>query len=129
MKKSCKYCGGIHEKGYVCPKKPVHEKRYNDTNRFRNTSLWQRTRDYIKQRDKYLCQACLHNLTKTVDQYTTDDLEVHHIVPLHVDYELRAEHTNLITLCQIHHKMADRGLIHNYGLAKISERNESSYLI
>jgi len=38
-----------------------------------------------------------------------DGLEVHHIVPLAEDFDRRLDDDNLITLCQAHHKAAERG--------------------
>lgn len=60
----------------------------------------------LKERDSYLCQVCKDN-----DRYNYDDLEVHHIVPLEEDCNLRLDDDNLITLCVAHHKQADRGEI------------------
>jgi predicted restriction endonuclease len=36
-------------------------------------------------------------------------LEVHHAVPLETDYDKRLDDDNLITLCERHHEMAERG--------------------
>lgn len=64
---------------------------------------------YIKDRDHYLCQACLHNLDGHGVRYTTDQLEVHHIEPLIDDYDRRLDDDNLITLCRAHHEQAEQG--------------------
>jgi hypothetical protein len=39
------------------------------------------------------CEAC----------GTTAELNVHHIKPFHIYPELELDHTNLITLCRVHH--------------------------
>lgn len=111
-KKSCIYCGRIHDKNFLCPKKPIRT-RYNktDKDKFRNTKAWQNKREEIKQRDKGLCQICLLKLYNTIKQYTFRGIEVHHIIPLNEDYSLRLESDNLISLCQYHHELAERGEI------------------
>ena len=68
-------------------------------------------RKEIKERDLYLCQACAANIPPTAKQFNYEDLEVHHIDKLTDDYEKRLDDNNLITLCSLHHKMADRGQI------------------
>lgn len=46
-----------------------------------------------------------------MNELTYKDLEVHHIVPLHEDFDRRLDDDNLISLCQYHHDMADSGVI------------------
>ncbi len=41
----------------------------------------------------------------------TSGLSVHHIVPLAVDYSMRLDDNNLITLCRSHHELAESGII------------------
>lgn len=108
MLKSCKYCGRIHDSKYICPNKPIR-KSYKKTeeDKFRNTQAWRKKRNYIKDRDKGLCQVCIRKLYNTIKQYNYIDIEVHHIVPLRENYELRLEDDNLITLCKYHHEMAE----------------------
>ena len=122
MKKSCIYCGGIHDSKEVCPKKPLTQKRIKwDTkqSQFRSKSVW------TKKRDGYLRQICLKNLYDTERQYNSRGLEVHHIVPIKENEDLCLEDTNLITLCTKHHKMADSGDIPRDLLRRIArERTE-----
>ena len=110
MLKSCRYCGKIHDSKYICPNKPIR-KQYKKTeeDKFRNTKAWQRKRDYIKDRDRGLCQVCMRKLYNTIKQYNYTNIEVHHIIPLREDYELRMEEDNLISLCKYHHELAERG--------------------
>lgn len=113
MKKTCQYCGIVDE-GHVCPYRKRKYQKYNRDNekdRFRSSSAWQKKRTAIKQRDHYLCQVCLTDQYDTFDQLTYDDLEVHHIIPIVEDFDKRFDDDNLITLCEYHHKMADRGII------------------
>lgn len=112
MLKSCKYCGRIHDKKYICHNKPIR-KQYKKTeeDKFRNTKAWQRKRDYIKDRDKGLCQVCIRKLYNTLKQYNYIDIEVHHIEPLREAYGLRLDEDNLISLCKYHHELAESGEI------------------
>lgn len=112
MLKSCKHCGRIHDKKYICPNKPIRKQyRKTEEDKFRNTKAWQRKRDYIKDRDKGLCQVCIRKLYNTIKQYNYIDIEVHHIEPLRESYDLRLEEDNLISLCKYHHELAEKGEI------------------
>lgn len=53
-----------------------------------------------------MCQICLRE-----GVYNCDDIEVHHAVKIDDNKELAFEPVNLITLCRVHHKMADDGEI------------------
>lgn len=114
MLKSCSYCGKIHDRKYDCPSKPKRQKEVNDINKFRWSRKWRTKRNDIVDRDKYLCQVC-----KQEKRYVYDGLEVHHITSLEDDYEQRLDEENLITLCVIHHKAADRGEITREYLSKL----------
>lgn len=110
MLKTCSRCGGTHPVGTRgCPDKPRWERRTDSEAAIRNTSRWRRTRDQVKQEQKHLCQVCLTGAFGTVDEYTHEALEVHHIHPLEQAPERAYDHTNLITLCRFHHEMAERG--------------------
>lgn len=113
MLKSCKYCGRIHDSKYVCPRKPKKNKHKEVTeeDKFRNTYSWQKKRDDIKERDMYMCQVCIRKLYNTLKQYNYRDIQVHHIVPIKEDYELRLKDDNLISLCKQHHELAEKGEI------------------
>lgn len=108
MLKSCKYCMRIHDSKFDCGKKPQRKKQGNNKDKFRWTSAWQKKREEIKARDKFLCQACIRNLNGTINRYTYDSLSVHHAVSLEDDFEKRLDDDNLITLCEQHHEMAER---------------------
>jgi 5-methylcytosine-specific restriction endonuclease McrA len=111
MLKSCQYCGRIHDSKFDCGKKPKCFKKYNDKEKFRKTKVWQKKAESIRQRDKNLCQICIRNLYSTVNQYTYNDLSVHHAVPLEADYDKRLDDDNLITTCERHHEMMESGKI------------------
>lgn len=68
----------------------------------------------------------MKKLFETVRQFNSQELEVHHIVPLAEDYDLRLENENLITLCVRHHKMADDGIIPASLLMEIAKENEEN---
>jgi 5-methylcytosine-specific restriction protein A len=74
------------------------------------------------KKDHYLCQACLHNLDGAGVRYTTDALEVHHIVPVSEDWDLRFDWSNLITLCRCHHELAESGALGRCALQKLNEQ-------
>lgn len=38
-------------------------------------------------------------------------LSVHHAIPLQIDYEKRLDNDNLLTVCDMHHEMAENGEI------------------
>lgn len=126
MLRSCPYCGRIHDKKYICSKKTIRKKYGTEQNRFRSKNVWTKKAKEIKERDGFLCQICMKKLFETVRQFNSQELEVHHIVPLAEDYDLRLENENLITLCVRHHKMADDGIIPASLLMEIAKENEEN---
>ena len=44
-------------------------------------------------------------------RFIYQDVQVHHIIPINKDYDKRLDSNNLITLCTLHHKDAERGFI------------------
>lgn len=133
---SCAYCGRIHESSYICPQKnqaikdraakQMAYKKNRGVDKFRRTKVWLRKSKAIRQRDNYLCQACLNMCIDTTNQYNGSNLEVHHIVPLVEDFDKRLDDDNLITLCRHHHELAESNQIDRYTLrsfVKQSQRN------
>lgn len=119
MLKTCSRCGIVSE-NHICPYKKHYKKnRHEDADRFRKGTRWTKKSIEIRERDNYLCQVCIRNLYNTINKFTYNDLEVHHIIPINEDYSKRLENNNLITLCQMHHKMADRNEIPRVVLQKI----------
>lgn len=125
MLKSCRYCGKIHDSKAICPKKPVKKKFETEQSNFRSTNAWTKKSKQIKERDGYLCQICLRDGYRTERQYNSQCLEVHHIVKIKDDYEKRLEDSNLITLCERHHGMADAGKIPARELQEIAMEQET----
>lgn len=122
MLKACSYCGRIHEG--ECPNKPKRDyKREHDNansqrvkiRRFRSSQLWQRCRREVLDRDKHLCVLCFKDEGIVS---VNEQLDVHHIEPLHSAWAKRLCKKNLITLCKRHHAMADRGEIRKNYLKK-----------
>lgn len=125
MLKSCKYCGRIHDSKFDCGKKPQRKKRCNNKDKFRWTQVWQKKRIEIKQRDKYLCQVCIRKLYDTYLQYNYKDLEVHHAIPLEEDFNRRLDNDILLTICERHHEMAEKGEISRDVILNIISEQES----
>lgn len=121
MYKTCSVCGKIHDFNNVC-KRPYKYTRRSSKDRFRNTYEWQQKREEIKKRDKYLCQACMNGYDATLYTFNYKDLQVHHIIPLEEDYSKRLDSTDLITLCPIHHKNAEMGIISREDLFKLIKK-------
>lgn len=117
MKKACAYCGRIHEKNFVCPKKP--KKKYYSRDKeeasvkFRSARRWRKRAIEIKERDGWRCVVCASGRypIEGVRELNGENLEVHHIIKLRDDIDKGLEEDNLITLCQVHHRMADKGEI------------------
>ncbi|WMI81585.1 HNH endonuclease [Anaerotignum sp. MB30-C6] len=124
MLKSCRYCGKIHDSKVICSKKPIRKKFDTEQSKFRSTNAWTKKSKQIKQRDGFLCQICLRKRYATERQYNTQCLEVHHIIKIKDDYGQRLEDSNLLTLCERHHSMADAGVIPAKELKEIAEEQE-----
>ena len=120
MMKTCSVCGRIHDINKTCyrhKKKPVTAQ-----NKFRDTREWKNKRNQVRARDMHLCQICLTSKYDTFYQYNYNQLEVHHIIPIEEDYSKRLDSENLITLCNMHHKMAEAGEITKEELQEIVAR-------
>ena len=110
MLKSCSYCGRLHERKYICDKKPIYQKKHTYINHFRSSIDWKNKREEIARRDLYLCQICLNGWYCERISYNTK-IEVHHIIPINKNWDLRLDNDNLICLCHTHHEMAECGKI------------------
>lgn len=126
MLKSCKYCGKIHDSKYDCGMKPKRRKLNTTQDKFRWTRDWQNKREDIKKRDMYMCQVCRRLMYPYgAPQYNTEHIEVHHIDALVNNFDRRLDDTNLISLCEHHHEMAERGQISKSELFRIVEEQIS----
>lgn len=107
MFKACSRCGKIHAQGHRCyANSRNYDKHDAETRKFRNSKEWKHKAEEIKERDKFLCQICLKN-----NIFNFKELSVHHITPIAENQALRLENSNLITLCEKHHKECERGKI------------------
>lgn len=118
MMRACPYCNGIHPIGYVCPKKPLRKKN-NDIAVFRGTIQWKRKREYIRNRDGYMCRLCAIGYRCKPIKYNPN-VSVHHIDSLAEAWEKRFDDDNLICLCSDHHKQAENGEIDKELLKKLA---------
>lgn len=118
MLKSCQYCNRIHDSKHICePKRKainLRQSRFKsdrEIDKFRNTKAWKCKREEIKERDKQLCMICIRKLYGTLNQYTYNNLSVHHAISLEKDFDKRLDNDNLITTCDYHHEKMERGEI------------------
>ncbi len=125
MLKSCQYCQKIHDSKYDCGKKPPKMNKCSANDRFRYTSAWQQKRRDIRERDRYLCQVCIRKLYGTTRQFNSESLSVHHANKLNDAYDRRLDDSNLLTLCEQHHRMADDGTIPKEQILAIIEEQQS----
>lgn len=105
--KACHRCGKLVEIDDMCEcVKKERKKNRNDYSRLYDeenaeivkplkTAKWKRLRLNIIHRDGGYCQRCLNLL----DMITTDNLEVHHIIPRSERPDLMFDPSNLITVC------------------------------
>ena len=68
-------------------------------NKFYSSYRWQKIREQVKKDNLYQCKICMI-LGEAVPRYADD---VHHIVPILKDWELRYEYSNLLPVCEHHH--------------------------
>jgi len=127
MLKSCQYCGRIHDSKFACSQKPQRKKYNTEADKFRWTSLWQKKREEIKQRDLYLCQICERDLYNTTNKYNSKDLEVHHNIPINENYNKRLDNNNLLTVCHYHHERCESGEITREEVQKIIDEQENNH--
>jgi len=95
----CSKCRKVH-KDEPCPhRKPFERKRNKAQSSGRGGRAWQRTREFIFTRDRFLCQICLaKGVLTSVELHGPNHGVCDHIVPI-------AEgggnnHDNLQTICQ-----------------------------
>ncbi len=102
LMKFCSKCNKLHDHDHSC-QVGKFDKYYRGklTYTYRNTPRWRKTRDDAKERDGYVCQACV---AQENPYYNTFRLEVHHIVDVEIDPSLTYELWNTITLCNYHHR-------------------------
>ncbi len=133
MLKSCSCCGRVHDSKYVCKQKEqkIRERQSMRSAKnkkvydFHRSHKWKEKSAATRERDNYCCQVCVRGLHNPDRQYETDNISVHHIVPIAEDWDNRLDDSNLISLCSKHHEMAERGEINRKELLRIVEEQES----
>lgn len=132
MLKACSYCGRIHDSKYICPQKEQdiksRQSQRSKANKkvydFHRSHKWKGKSVAIRERDNYCCQICARGLYNPDRKYETDNISVHHIVPIAEDWDKRLDDENLITLCAKHHEKAEKGEIKKEELKKIAQDQE-----
>lgn len=132
MLKSCSYCGRIHDSKYVCPQKEqrIKERQSYRTAQnkkiydFHRSKVWTKKSLDIRVRDNYCCQVCARGLCEADRQFETDNISVHHIIPVSEDWDRRLDDNILVSLCDKHHEMAEKGEIQREELLKIAAEQE-----
>lgn len=114
MLKTCHYCGRIVGENHKCRSKPRYNKKNIEIVKFRNSKEWKNKRDEIGMRDKHLCRYCLKN-----NRIVYEKIDVHHIIPLKDNFEMRLDDSNLISLCRMCHEDAEAGKITRLELQEI----------
>lgn len=130
MKKACPYCNKFHDIAFICPKRPKRQQHYQSNSaivKFRSSRQWQQKRELIRMRDRNMCRLCAIGYGNKPVEYVSN-VSVHHIVPLAVDYSLRLNDDNLISLCDYHHELAENGKIPAELLKKLAKSNDLSPL-
>lgn len=128
MLKSCKYCGRIHDARFHCKQRVDADrdrwaKRKDEiAQKFRNSVLWKNKRKQVLQRQNYICACCAEEMEGTLDRLNTEDIQVHHIVPIQENYDRRLDDSNLIGVCALHHEMCESGRISRKKQREIVEK-------
>ena len=128
MLKACSICGRVHDRRLQC--RPIQSKystNESQASHIRGSSHWKKLRAYIRGRDNNVCQLCLRNFPGTIRPYETDGLEVHHITKIEEDESKAFDEDNLISLCRVHHEMAEQGRVAAKDLVAIAKENNERY--
>ncbi|NEY99252.1 hypothetical protein G4D62_08055 [Bacillus shackletonii] len=95
----------------------------------RTTQRWFKVRDYVRERDQHLCQLCVRNLYHTLQRYTFNNTQVHHVIPMKEDEDrnLWYNSENLLLVCKYHHDMCERGEVPREEQLEIVREQEYKY--
>lgn len=120
--KSCVRCGRVHDVNYICNVgKSKRKYKYigGEERKIRNSTAWVYKSLEMRRRANFLCEVC-----KDEGVYNYDNLEVHHIEKLKDAPTKLLDDSNLITLCQFHHKLADKGMLEREYLQKLAKNRD-----
>jgi len=106
MYKICSRCGKVHDRNYKCGGDYTGKYSRCDAEKIRYTRAWQKKAQAIKEESGFLCAVCYD-----AGVINHKDLEVHHIEKLRSSPQKAFLDDNLICLCRICHRKADKGLI------------------
>lgn len=70
-----------------------------------------------------MCLCCQAGLEKTSKRFNTEELDVHHIIPIEEDFDLRLSDDNLLTTCKVHHEMCEAGIISREQQMSLIQKN------
>lgn len=124
LMKLCSHCGTVIPIGQAmcqsCKDKrtdnsKAYDKHIRDRRsiKFYSSTEWKNARDYALHRDGYACQICKRN--GKINAAT----EVHHIVPLKMDWSKRISPDNLISLCHACHMDIEKKTERHGGIKKV----------
>lgn len=127
--RACRYCGRVHEEGYICSRKPKEVKKVrSEEDRLRGLQVWKKKRKEIKERDLYSCQLCIRDKHNTMKELMfTNDVQVHHIYSMIERNDLWLDNHNLICLCKFHHELAEKPTYNKVELLLIAKDQEEKY--
>lgn len=115
--RACSKCGKIHAYGYKCTV-GVNSNRYKvPEDKLRSRYAWTKKSKQIREDAGNLCEVC-----KALGRATYKGLEVHHIEKLRENVDGLLDDSNLICLCNKHHREADDGLIDKDYLRELAKK-------
>ena len=117
MFKACSRCGKIHPANFKCSK--GIEYHGGDERKLRAKYAWAKKSKEIREKSNHLCEVC-----RDEGVYTYTNLEVHHIDKVRENSQGLLDDFNLVTLCTMHHKLADAGKINKEYLRKLARTRE-----
>ena len=119
MLKACSRCGKIHPYNYVCNFGKARKFANTDEAKLRSKRAWQVKRESIRERAFNLCEVC-----KAQGIYNYTSIEIHHIRKLKENPNGLLDDNNLVALCTLHHKQADRGEISVEFLTELAKQRD-----
>lgn len=117
MLKACSKCGKVHAYNFKCTANKTIIK--DDEYKLRQKNKWHKKSEEIRENANYLCEVC-----KQEGIYNYKRISVHHILKLKLRPDLLLENSNLIALCDEHHKKADAGEIPIEYLQELAKKRD-----
>lgn len=117
MMRACSRCGRIHAANYKCNVNRVYQGGIERD--LRHSNEWTKKSLEIREKAHYLCEVC-----RDQGKLVYEGTEVHHISKVKNQPTLLLDNSNLICLCLIHHRQADRGEIDADYLRSLARHRE-----